>query len=388
MTTHAAVSLPLTLMIALGVTVALADDLAPPRALATVVPGKPENIGAYPGHEHHPTKKWIATLASAPTSYTLQHWACYDESHAPEAIALEGQIGMMSPGGGNWYSNGFFNFAIGDDEGRNFAVRTIRALDSGERASCEFVWELPEAWVRVRFMALPDVQPLLCSIIQLPKGEDAPVMRVRLVCYPGGYFKNGRRVGHTPLREMDVGTKADLDPAAEWTMALYDRVYDLNVSGSSGGCGAIALPEYVGAASVEIGSYACKWTLETPPGGSELRFAFWDGLRLPNAELVPYLEGQFEAAAPILRDLDFTPLRYDPGVVAGIAEQFNRLLAETKGADEERQAFQETSAQILQLRERMAAQVTDLAAEDEYIAALDRLEELLWQLRMKWVFSD
>ena len=157
---------------ALALTTALwADDLAPPRASATVVPGKPQQIGDYTGHEYHPTKKWIATLWCEPMSYTLQHWACYHDSYAHGAVAVEGQIGMMSPGGGNWYHNGFFNFALDGEQGRNYAVKTIRALDSGERASCEFVWELPQAWVRVRFMAIPDQQPLFCSILQLPKTE-------------------------------------------------------------------------------------------------------------------------------------------------------------------------------------------------------------------------
>lgn len=364
-----------------------AQELAP-RAVSSAGPGEPQRIGAYPRHENHPTKKWIATLTCEPMSYTLQHWACYHESHAPQAIALEGQIGMMSPGGGNWYSNGFFNFALDAEQGRDYAIKSVRALDSGERASCEFVWELPQAWVRVRFMALPDHRPLLCSIVQVPKTEEIPTLRVRLSCYPSGYFKDGHRVGLTAATTVKSTGEADLDPEAEWWIILYDDKYDLGVQDGTGGCAAITAPELLGASRAEMTSYGCSWELQAQPGGKELRFAFWDGLKLKNAELVPALKPEFQPTLTTLREVDFRPLRLGEGVVTKLKAEFEKLLPEVNEAQEEEAAFRAGVVRLEQLRPRATGDEVDLAAEDEYLSALDELESLLWQLRMKWVFSD
>ncbi len=369
-------------------TVIWAQDLEPPRAVSSAGPGDPQRIGAYPGHENHPTKKWIATLMCDPMSYTLQHWACYHESHAPQAVALEGQIGMMSPGGGNWYTNGFFNFALDDQQGRNYAIKQVQALDSGERASCEFVWELPQAWVRVHFMTIPDQQPLFCSIVQVPKTDEVARLTVRLACYPSGYFKDGQRVGLTAASTVKTTNKAELDPEAEWWMILYDEKYDLREGGAVGGCGAITAPELVGKSRVDIGSYGCFWELEARPGGTELRFAFWNGLKLKNAELVFGLRPQFEPTLALLRDLDFRPLRLRASVVAGLSAEFDKLLPEVKDAETEEAAFGAIVARLEELRPRAAGDEVNLEAEDEYLKGLDELEKLLWQVRMKWVFSD
>jgi len=377
-----------------------AQDLEPPRASATVVPGKPQQIGAYPGHEGHPTKKWIATLRCEPVSYTLQHWACYHESYPHGAVAIEGQIGMMSPGGGNWYTNGFFNFALDDQQGRDYPVKTIRALDSGERASCEFVWELPQAWVRVRFMTIPGQQPLFCSIVQLPKTEEIATLKVRLACYPSGYFHDGARVGLTAAQVIKSTSKGELDPEKEWWMILYDEHYDLGVSGGIGGAGAITEPELVGKSTVEIGAYGCFWNLEAKSGGKELRFAFWNGLKLKNAELAPTLKPKFEPTLTTLRGIDFRPLRFREEVVAQVSSEFEKLLVETQDAEAEETTFKTTLARaeettfkttlarLQELRPTVMGDQPNLEAEDEYLKLLDELDNTLWQLRMKWVFSD
>lgn len=360
----------------------------PPRATADAGPARPQRIGNYPHHEHHPTKKWIARLHSEPVSYTLQHWACYDKSHAPQAIALEGQIGMLSPGGGNWYQNGFFNFALDDTLGRNYAVKAVRAVDSGERASVEFVWELPQAWVRVRFLVVPGKDPLFCSLRQYPKTDHVPRLKASLVCYPSGYFHRGDRAAVTPLRTLSVGARVDLSPTDEWSLILYDRKYDLGVDGGIGGCGAITVPAPVGRAKLELGSYGCTWTVEGRPGAKELRFAFWAGLKKKNTDLVPSLTNRFPATLRDLRQLDFRPLRFRQDHVARIKAEFERLQRETPGSRPEAAAFRATLAALDRLRDRVTGPAPDLQAEDDYLATLKRLENLLWQLRMKWVFSD
>ncbi|MGD9518064.1 MAG: hypothetical protein AB7W28_00985 [Armatimonadota bacterium] len=364
------------------------DDLARPQALASAGPSAPENIGAYPRHENHPTKKWVARLRSEPMSYELQHWACYHESHAPQAVALEGQIGMTVPSGANWYSNGFFNFALDDQEGRNFAVKAVRAIDSGERASCEFLWELPQAWVRVRFLVVPGRFPLFCAITQYPKGEQVPVLRLRLACYPGGYFRDGLRVARTPVRVVRVGERPELDPVKESSVMLYDEKYDLGVEGSEGGCGALVVADGVGRSSLDIGSYGCFWNLEAKPGIKELRLAFWDGLRMKNADLVPCLEAEFAAAAPYLVALDFNPLMFRESSVAGTLGELEKLIAETQDSAAEAEALRGLQARLAELRPRVTGATVDLEAEDEYLQALQQLDKLLWQLRMKWVFAD
>ncbi len=365
-----------------------ADEGQPRPALVSVGPGKPQNIGAYPGHEYHRTKKWIAHLRNDPISYALQHWACYDKSHAPQAIALEGQIGMMGPEGENWYQNGFLNFSLDGQQGRNFAIKSVRALDSGSRGSCEFLWELPQAWVRVRFMVIPGQEPLYCSVRQMPKGDKAPLLRVGATCYPSKYAHSAPRVGLTPLQSVKAPKKVQLDPAKEWWVIFYDEKYDLGVEGAVGGCGAIAAPGLVGSAELNVGSYGCTWTLAARPGGRELRFAFWSGLRRKNAELIPYLRGQFPATLKRLEGLDFAVQRFREEGLAALRAEFRKYLAETPGSGEERQAFDTALAKLNVLRPRISGDKINLQAEEEYLTTLEQLDSLLWKLKMRWLFAD
>ncbi len=356
-------------------------------ASASVAPARPQRIGAYPGHEHHPTKKWIARLLCSPQSYTLQHWACYDKSHAPQAIALEGQIGLMAPDKANWYFNGFFNFSVGRLQGRNFAVKCIRALDSGPRASCEFVWELPNAWVRVRFLVVPGKEPLFCSIAQAPKGDPEP-LTVRLVCYPSAYVHRAPRVGLTARRAVNAPAKAALDPAAEPWVIFYDKRYDLGVSDGEGGCAAFASPRFVAASKLDVGHYGCVWTLTAKPGVKEMRFAFWEGLRRRNAELIPYLRGRFGPAAAELERLDFRPLRLQPAWLARTRKEFDVWRAKTPGAAAVATAFDARAARLQALLARLEKGGVDIAAEDEALRLASDMESLVWKIRMKWVLSD
>jgi len=369
-------------------------------AVVSVTTATPENIGAYPKHENHPTKKWLVNLSALgqrgnePVSYGLQHWADYDPSHAPEAIALEGQIGMTQPGGAGWYGNGFFNFALDDQAGANCAVRAIRALDSGPRGSCEFLWELPQAWVRVRFVVVPGKLPLFCSISQVPKTEKVSRLKVRLVAYPSGYYQSGQRVGLTDHRSVKTPGRADLDPASESSLILYDDKYDLGVEGGIGGCAALAAPGYVGESKIDIGGYGCTWELTARPGGQELRFAFYNGLGRKNADLIPYLRGRFAGDLKDLAVLDFRPLRLQAAGLDSLKSEFGKLLAETKDADAEKAAFETALSHLDSLRPRVPSgpevrlDKVDLQAEDDFLKTLDDLDGLLWKLRMKWVFSD
>ena len=359
-----------------------------PPASVSVAPGRPQGIGAYSGHVNHKTKKWIAHLVSEPMSYTLQHWACYDESHAPQAIALEGQIGMMSPGGGNWYHNGFFNFSVGEHEGRDFAVQRIRALDSGERGLCEFLWELPNAWVRVRPMVIPGDEPLYCSIRQVPKGEETAPLKVRLACYPSCYAKDAPRIGLTAQRTVKASNTADLDPMKEPSVIFYDERHDLGVGNGVGGCGALALPELVAASHLDVGGYGCFWEVTAKPGGKELRFVFWAGLQRKNSDLAPYLRQRFPAGEAKLRDLDFTPQRMLPEHIARVRAEMEKILKETPNTDREAQKFANALERLAALRGGTLGQQVDMAAEDEYLKVVDEIEALLWEVRMKWVFAD
>ena len=293
---------------------------------------------------------------------------------------------MTSPGGGNWYHNGFFNFSVDDDRSAMYPVAAIRPLDSGDRASCEFLWDMPKAWVRVRFMVVPGKQPLLCSITQMPKTAVVPKLRVRLVAYPSGYYGNGNRVIVTPTREVRTGTKTALDPATEWSWIMYDEKRDLGIEDSAGGAGGLTVPEFVGSMNLDVGSYGVSWNLEAKD--KELRFAFWGSQDVRNAVLVPKLQAQFAPTLADLKALDFTPLRLQPKGMADLQAEFDKLFRETPGSDRDRQAYAALLAQLQQLRPQISADQVNLQAETDYLATLDKLDQLLWKVRMDWVFAD
>ena len=365
---------------------AAAADLPP--AAVSAAPDRPQRIDAYPGHVNHPTKKWVVQMVAEPITYTLQHWACYHKSHAPEAIALEGQIGMTGPDHANWYSNGFFNFSVGEHEGRNFAQHRICALDCGERGMSEFLWELPNAWVRVRFIVVPGQEPLYCSIVQVPKGDKVDVLKVRLACYPSCYAKNGARVCLTPVRAIKAPTKATLDPAKEASIVFYDEQNDLGVGRASGGCGGLVLGDAVGASELDVTTYGCQWKLSAKPGVKEMRFAFWSGLKKKNADLIPYLREQFPVAQERLRALDFHALKLRAEHFAKLSTEFEQMLKETPDAKPEAAQFAATAKKLDALSAQLSTGQVDIKAEDAYLDTVDKLEALLWKVRMKWVFAD
>ena len=330
----------------------------------------------------------MARLQTEPVSYGLQHWGCYDPSHAPHSVSPEGQIGMMEPAGGGWYFNGFFNFSVDDQPGNTYPLQALRVLDKGPRGSVEFVWDLPAAVVRVRFLVIPGQRPLYCSIAMSPKTDRVPVLKVRLVAYPSGYFNDGQRVATGPVRTLKTPSKTALDPAKETWLALYDEKYDAGVLGGSGGCGAAVLPQGVGQSSVELSSYPAVWELQSAPGATELRLAFWNGLGLKNAELVPCLKSECDAALKTLAALDFRPQRLQESFLAPLKAEYEKMLAETPDSQADRRQYEAALAKLTDLRQRATAPQPDLQAEEDYFKAADGLEQALWQLRMKWVFAD
>jgi len=357
---------------------------ASPQATVSVQTARPTEL--YGEHARHEGKKWLVQLHSAACSYSLQHWGCYDASHAPYAIQQEGSIGMTSPGGGNWYHNGFFNFAIDDAQSRMYPVQAVRALDSGERASVEFLWDMPQAWARVQFMILPDRAPLFCRIRLIPKTEALPKLYVRLVAYPSGYFRNGQRVILTPVRRLETGQQAFLDPASEWAWIMYDERRDLGVEGSVGGAGGLTCPELVAGIRLDVGSYGVAWDIEAKD--KELRFAFWGTQELPNAALVPKLQAQFAPTREELRKLDFTPRRLQPQGLAQLQAELDRLFSEIKAPEIERSSYAQLLAQAKQLQSQLGGENVNLAAEEQLLSVLDKLEQLLWKVRMDWIFAD
>ncbi len=375
-----------TLSLLIGALLAAASLLPaqpPGHATASVMPGRPERIG---GHGSHAGKKWLVQLNAEPASYGLQHSGCYDPSHAPQVVQPEGTIGMTSPGGGNWYHNGFFNFAVDDDQSRVFPVTAVRPLDSGARASAEFLWELPRAWVRVRFMVVPGKRPLFCSLTQIPRAGATPKLRARLVAYPSGYFKDGGRVIVTPKRTLKTGDKVDLDPAAEWSWLMYDERRDLQVQGSVGGAAGLTAPDLVSALKLDVTTYGVVWEVEAK--ANELRFAFWGSQDLRNADLLAQLPPQFAPALAALQALDFTPLRLQPQGLAQLQAEFGQLFAGTPGSEASRQAYEALLKQLDALRGQIGGAQVNLQAENDYLGTLDKLDGLLWKARMDWVFAD
>jgi len=376
-----------TLLLLAGLLLPSAAALCAPQpaghATATVMTATPERVG---GHEGHVGKKWQVLLSSEPGSYGLQHWGCYDPGHAPYVVQPEGSIGMTSPGGGNWYHNGFFNFAVDGDSSCSFPLTAIRALDHGERASVELLWDMPQAWVRVRFLVVPGQRPLFCALTQYPKAGAAPKLSAHLVAYPAGYFKDGGRVIVTPTRTLKTGDKVDLDPATEWSWIMYDERRDWRVSGSVGGAGGLSVPELVGGLKLSVGAYGVTWDVQAK--GNELRFAFWGSQEVANADLPARLQPQFAPALANLRALDFTPLRLRAQGLAPLQAEFDKIFRETRDNDKDRATYAALVAQLRQLLAQAGGGQVNLQAENEALAALDKLERLLWKVRMDWIFAD
>ena len=227
---------------------------------------------------------------------------------------------MPAPSACNWYHGGFFDLILnGRSIGRSM-ILSQTARGGPDRGTADFVFDTPQATVRLRFIVKAGGDALYAQALLEPREE---IKSVKLVirCYPSAFVSNSDRHVLTPLRDLKQGEKADLNPATESWLMYYDSLYDEGYLGpnytGAGGCAALWLPAEVATAGLTVGGYGIDTTFDLRPEQRDFRFVFFDYTGRKNAAAQADLRARAPELLKELAGLAFT----DPGVANWPLEQ-------------------------------------------------------------------
>ena len=218
-------------------------------------------------------------MDSGVQTYGLRYGVALDPKNPRAAIPGEGYIGMPQPVDCNWYAGGFFDLAINGKSIGSTLIHSFTGRSSPGRGTVDFVFDAPQAVVRVRFVAKAGGDCLYAQALLEPKVEIKSA-RVSLRCYPSAFVHDADRHVLTPLGDFAQGERAQLDVAREWWTLYYDRIYDAGYTAAAhrgvGPCAALWIPSQTERAGFTVGGYGIDTTLELKPALRDFRFVFVD----------------------------------------------------------------------------------------------------------------
>ncbi|MFV1964409.1 MAG: hypothetical protein ACC628_03225 [Pirellulaceae bacterium] len=239
----------------------------------TIGPGAPAHTIGLQRHQQ------TMVMDTGTQTFGLQYVIARDPKDPLAAIPGEGYIGMPQPEGCNWYAGGFIDLRI---NGQTIGTTLIHSLTGRRSEGCgtvDFVFDTPEAVIRVRFVARAGEDCLYAQALLEPKVEIKSV-RVVTRCYPSAFVTRGDRHVLTPTRDVKQGEKAELNNANEWWTLYYDRIYDAGYVGTTrrgiGPCAMLWVPSQIKKASFTVGSYGIETVFDLKPTLRDFRFLFWD----------------------------------------------------------------------------------------------------------------
>lgn len=301
--------LPVVACLGLPAAVSQAQVLVSDSGVQThlIGPGAPAHTVGLQRHQQ------TIVLDTGKQTYGLRYVVARDPKNPRAAIPGEGYIGMPQPADCNWYAGGFFDLRI---NGRSIGTTLIQSLTgrgSRERGTADFVFDSPQAMVRVRFVAESGGDCLFAQALLEPK-EPIRSVRFAVRCYPSAFVSDADRHVLTPLRDWKQGQRAQLDVAREcWTL-YYDRIYDAGYVGATyrgvGPCAVLWLPGQTEKAGFTVGSYGIETVYDLIPAQRDFRFLFLDCAGTKNEAAKADLQRRGAALVRKLSAFEFT----DPGL--------------------------------------------------------------------------
>ena len=177
----------------------------------------------------------------------------------------------------------------------------------------DICWEAEPGFVRVRFLALPGDDKLLCEIAVNPRGKFRS-LDILLRAYPS-YFTawhrvRGRRTLVTARRRAHEGrkgpTRVEIGPDENWLL-LCDEVFDHGREKGRGPWAVLFLPEQVEGCLVELTNYPVNVGLKAKPAVKVVRLTPWEFPQTPNDEALSRLKKSSLEVARTLREVSFLP---------------------------------------------------------------------------------
>ena len=268
-----------------------------PPTTGVIGAGAPAHTIGKQRYEH------LVVMDTGVKQYGLRYIVARDEAKPEVAIPGEGYIGMSEPSSCNWYHGGFFDLQINGQTIGTTPIHSLTSRSVGARGYADFVFATPQSVVRLRFVTLAGSDALYCQTLLEPKGE---ITNLRLVlrCYPSAFISNGDRHVLTPIRDIAQGDKAELDPATEWWLLYYDRIFDAGYAAPGrtgvGPCAVLWPGSQADKVAFTVGGYGTDTVLSLKPQLRDFRFVFLDFKGTKNEAATADLR---QRADGLLRDL-------------------------------------------------------------------------------------
>jgi hypothetical protein len=320
--------------------------------------------------------------------YGLRYIVAIDPDDPEAAIPGEGYVGMPRPLDANWYSGGFFDLklngaTIGDRRVQAFTGRTL-----GDRGYIDYVFDGPQALVRLRFVGLAGNEGLFLQVLLEPKVELTQI-NLSLRCYPAGFINGPSRQALSSVRQLETGTREALDLDDEWWLHFFDTTRDES-GGKTGPCSVLWLPEQMDEVTLQVGSYAVSTEMKLKPERREFRFIFFDHTGLSNDEAQTLLKERSSQWKDELATLTFTDTTVLNWSLTDKMAETRQLLAvlpdNEKRLDDYEKLYRELEGQLQQLRESAPTGV--IQAEAAALKSVLSWEQTLPQLRLEALLNS
>ena len=349
----------------------------------------------YPGHEGHKFAQQTVVLDTGRVRYAVKYCSDIDPSLGEgRAWPTEGYIGMPMPTSENWYHSGFLFVRFNGVDIGSYRVKAVRVVETGERGAVDFFWDAKPGLVRVRFLALPGDDKLLCEVAlqpQIPVTEFTVRLQA-LPCYRTSLtVAPGRRKVVTPVRELlqpesegPVRVESALDPQRENWLLLCDEVFDRAKGRGFGPCALLFLPEQIRGAKVVVTHFFVTVRLDVRPYLGRARLAIWEVQGLSNRAALSRLRGEATPTLSLLRRLSFLPPSLEGFDEEGAEAEVERVLSRLRDwppAMELRLLPREIASLLPEVVRAAKSGWPDIPRELEAVLKLKRLRELLREAR-------
>lgn len=270
-------------------------------------PGAPTHTVGLQAHHQ------LIVMDTGVKDYGLLYCVATDEKRPGVAIPGEGYIGMPQPSGCNWYHGGFFDLQINGQSIGPTPAYSVTGRSTGERGYVDFVFDAPQAIVRIRFSAVAGGDALYAQALLEPK-QEIKTVRVSVRCYPSAFVSNADRHVLTPVRDIPQGERAELDLAKEWWLLYYDRIFDAGyVSPAATGVGPCSVlwpGSQTDKVFFTVGSYGIDTHMDLKPQLRDFRWVFIDYEGTKNEAATADLRARADTLLSELATYPFT----DPGI--------------------------------------------------------------------------
>lgn len=343
----------------------------------------------------HRLREQVATFGFGPHSYAIAYRVAIPpkEKDTDRVVPIEGYVGMPRPSSCNWYHGGFLAISINGHDIGTTPITSMMAVESGERAIVDMVWETDQADVRVRFLGLPGQDYLATEITIDPKQEITSI-GLLLRCYPSYFTSHHKRVGarriKTPSAIIAQGNKTTLPAAENWWAVYYDEIFDTANGEGEGPCAVLMPPGEASEIAFDPGSYAVSTSITYPPETRTIHLALWDFRGATNAEALKRVETGAEQVSQMLTETDYRPRTVREFNVA----ETRALLESILKSEEARETLKDDIDQIQTWLTDYAPaletpdQQTGVVGEERLLKSIDMFQSFKWRVKLYELIGD